>query len=203
MIRDLLFTKDPYENFPVRESEVNGWNSRHPKLAELIHETQPNTILELGSWLGASALYMAESTDAEIVCVDTWTGAEEMWKAKDDPTRYLALKIEHGYPTIYRDFMSNVIKAGKQHQITPCPLPTGVALRFFKSMNVKPDLIYVDADHAYESVKQDIEASLLLKPKVICGDDFLYWSGVQRAVNDLLPYREFDPAGSGFWWVSR
>lgn len=182
-VREQLFTTDPYLDFPVRNSQVAGWNSRHPKLGELIQEIQPMLILEIGSWLGASALFMAEHTDAEIVCCDTFTGAAEFWVDKEDPSRYLALKIEHGFPTVYRDFMSNVIWAGKQHQITPMPLPSAVGMEWLWLNKIRPDLIYVDGSHSYESTMSDIKWALRLSPKIICGDDNCsVWPGVQMAV---------------------
>lgn len=198
-IRQLLYTTDPYLNYPVRDSEVRGWNSRHPKLGELIRLINPRLIVEVGSWLGASALYMTEHTDANIVCLDTWLGAGEMWKNHDDPERYLSLKIEHGQPTVMRDFMSNVIRAGKQDQITPMPLPSGIGLRLLEHWSVQPDLIYVDASHEFPDVVSDIRLSLNLRPRILCGDDFSIWEGVTRAVMQCVPDAHKEP--NGFWWV--
>lgn len=200
-IRELLFRTDPFENFPVRESELNGWNSRHPKLAELIQEIKPKTIVEVGTWLGASALFIAEHTDAKIYCIDTWLGAQEMWDNQGDPERYGALKIEHGVPTIYRDFMSNVIRAGKQHQITPMPMPSTIGLRLLNSWNVHPDLVYIDGSHEKTDVLMDIKLSFQLHPRIVCGDDYWSWVGVREAVDNWIPdaHKEAD----GFWWVDR
>lgn len=200
-IRERLYDTDPYLDFPVRESKVNGWNSRHPKLAELIRETNPRFIVEIGSWLGASALFMAEQTDAHILCVDTWLGAPEMWDNKNDPERYQALRIEHGYPTIYRDFMSNVIAAGKRDQITPWPVPSAIALELLNQWGYKPDLIYIDGDHTERQVKLDISLSAQLFPRIICGDDFLAWKSVQSAVKSWFP--DVNVSETGYWWVDR
>lgn len=200
-IRERLFDTDPYEDFPVRESEVKGWNSQHPKLAELITETQPRLIVEVGSWLGASALFMAEHTDAHILCIDTWTGAPEMWDNKNDPERYQALRIENGYPTIYRDFMSNVIRAGKEEQITPWPVPSTIALELLNQWGYRPDLIYIDGDHTERQVKQDISLSAQMFPRIICGDDFHSWASVKSAVRSWFP--DAHASETGLWWVDR
>jgi len=199
MIRDILFEKDPYEGFQPRESEVRGWNSEHPKLGELIREIQPKLIVEIGSWLGASALYMAQHTDAEILCIDTWTGAPEMWTDRGDTERYQALKIEQGMPTIYLDFLSNVMRAGKTHQITPFPVPSTVGLTVIRKLGIKPDLIYIDGDHTYRNVQTDISMSCELRPRILCGDDFLSWPDVGRAVTKELPDRIVEK--DGFWYV--
>lgn len=199
-IRDRLYITDPYLDFPVRESQVRGWNSEHPKLAELIQEIQPKLILELGSWLGASALFMAKYTDAEIVCCDTFTGAAEFWTDKMDPERYQALRIEHGMPTVYRDFMSNVIAAGKQHQITPLPVSSLVGMELFEIWGIAPDLIYIDSSHSYQSVFSDISCAKRIAPKVICGDDYNeVWPGLVGAIDYLLPHRAVEV--DSFWWV--
>lgn len=52
------------------------------------------------------------------------------------------------------------------------------------------DIVYIDADHDYNSVKNDIIAWL---PKVknggfLCGDDYISgWPGVVQAVNENIP----------------
>lgn len=200
-IRERLYREDPYLNFHIRDSNLNGWNSRHPKLSELIKETKPELILEIGTWLGASALFMAENCDAHILCLDTWLGALEMWENQDDPERYKALRIENGYPTIFRDFMSNVISAGKQSQITPMPMPSSIGLRLLGKWNVTPDLIYIDGSHDYEDCLSDIKLSFCLNPRIVCGDDFHSWPGVGRAVKKWIPDAHVNQ--DGFWWVDR
>lgn len=201
MIRHLLHATDPYDGFEPFDSEVQGWNSEHPKLAELILEIQPKLVVELGSWRGASALWMAKHTDAEIVCVDTWLGSAEMWTDHGDETRYKALKHRNGYPQVYFEFLSNAVKAGKAHQITPCPMPTTQALDLLLHWKIQPDLIYVDASHDFASVVSDIKRSQALWPRILCGDDYHHWDGVKRAVDHMLPTKTVED--SGLWWVDR
>jgi hypothetical protein len=198
-IRERLFQTDPYLDFPVRESEVRGWNSEHPKLKEILHQIQPRNILEIGTWLGASAIFMARNSQAHLVCLDTWLGAQEMWENQADPERYGALRIEHGYPTIYRDFMSNVIREGFQDRITPMPLPSSIGLKLLESWKFRPDLIYVDGSHSFEDCREDVKLSMVLGPRIICGDDFHSWPEVGRAVSSWLPDVQVEE--SGFWWV--
>lgn len=200
-VRSLLHKTDPYLGFTPYDSEVRGWNCQHPRLAELILEIEPSLVIEVGSWLGGSALWMAQHTDAEIVCIDTWTGAREMWTDTNDPDRYGALKHEFGFPTIYRDFLSNVVKAGKQDQITPFPVPSCVGLPALLDLKVRPDLIYIDGDHSFHSVRTDIGLALPLWPKIICGDDYYSWPQVGEAVRKSLPGHQVDE--NGFWWIDR
>ena len=51
---------------------------------------------------------------------------------------------------------------------------------------IKPDVIFIDADHNYENVLKEIETAFRLFPNaVICGHDYAdYWSGVIKAANE-------------------
>ena len=200
MLRDRIYQNDPYQGIELRPLKLNGWNSRHPKLGELIREIQPKLIVEVGTWMGASALYMSEHTDAEILCIDTWLGSPEMWGNQADPERYQSLDIQAGYPTIFRQFQSNVVHHGKAHQITPFPVPSNIGLSLLNEWGIKPDLIYIDGDHTEAAVKQDISLSAQLFPRIICGDDFGSWHGVTAAVKKWFPDANSD---NGFWYVDR
>lgn len=68
----------------------------------------------------------------------------------------------------------------------PVKATTNEAISFFYDLQIKPDLIYVDAAHDEESVYQDIVNyfPLVKGHGVICGDDYSWGDGgVKRAVN--------------------
>lgn len=63
------------------------------------------------------------------------------------------------------------------------------------------DLVFIDADHSYESVKKDI---MRYTPKlraggILCGHDIDY-PGVNRAVNELIPHHDVGP---NFVWIKK
>ena len=67
------------------------------------------------------------------------------------------------------------------------------------------DFVFIDGDHNYETVKQDI---ILWPPKlkgggILCGDDYgkEHIPGVKRAVDELLPQRKLTKSGT-IWWVN-
>jgi len=185
MIRDLLFERDPYLGFTPLPERMNGWNSTSVVFRMLIEEIKPRLIVEVGSWLGASAIHMARQCDAEIVCVDTWLGSPEMWGRNSDCYRQLG--IEHGRPTIYDQFLSNVIHSRLQSTITPFPQTSQNAACWFYGSPIKPDLVYIDGSHEYEAVKADIAswASVVRLGGVLFGDDMnACWPGVEAAVVD-------------------
>ncbi|RYD62752.1 MAG: hypothetical protein EOP83_13820, partial [Verrucomicrobiaceae bacterium] len=129
-VRPRLHRTDPYKGFDASAwpDDASGWGSDSEAFGELIEELRPSRIIEVGTWKGGSALNLAShlqrlNLDAEILCVDTWLGALEMWTDLDDPSRHGALGLRHGYPTLYYRFLANVCRAGHQDRITPPPPP--------------------------------------------------------------------------------
>jgi hypothetical protein len=189
-VRPLLHRIDPSESFDPSAwpDDAAGWGSDSPAFGELIEELRPSRILEVGTWKGGSALNLAGhlqrlGLDAEILCVDTWLGALEMWTDLDDPLRHGALGLRHGYPTLYYRFLANVCRAGHQGRITPLPLPSVTAAQWFALHGVKAEMIYIDASHEEEDVYQDLVSywDLVRAGGVLFGDDW-GWDGVRLAV---------------------
>lgn len=141
--------------------------------------TPPLRILEIGSYLGASALTWARAIDTLtgkpgfVTCVDTWSGGHldpEFLKSHEplaeEMVRYLA-----GSDTAYRIFQNNIVTA-----------PTSVPIRHHRgsSADIVPHLdaatfhvVYVDGSHRYEDVALDVQnADRALRANgFICGDD--------------------------------
>ena len=189
-VRPLLHRVDPYEGFDVGNwpPDVSGWGSDSPAFGELITELRPRRIIEVGTWKGGSALTLANhlerlGLDTEILCVDTWLGALEMWFNLDDQDRYGSLQLRNGYPSLYYTFLSNVSRAGHQSRITPFPAPSMLAAQWCALTGVTADLIYVDGSHEEDDVYQDLVAwwDLLRPDGVLFGDDWS-WDGVRLAV---------------------
>ena len=190
-IRDLLYDKDIYAQLPdYGLVEAHGWNSEAPIFEMMIARHKPQLIVEVGSWKGASAIHMASmckrlGLSTHILCVDTWLGAMEMWEDKEDATRYKALNLVHGYPSVYFSFIKNIKYAGHSDCVTPFPTTSSIAARWLKSHQITADLIYVDASHDYEDVKRDLIDywPLVKRGGALFGDDYKTWLGVRSAVN--------------------
>lgn len=181
---------DPYEGFDPSEwpDDPSGWGSDSPAFGELVAELKPRRIIEVGTWKGGSALTLAKhldelGIDAEILCVDTWLGALEMWTDLDDPTRHGSLRLRNGYPTVYYTFLANVIRVGHQSRITPFPVPSLTAAQWCALHGTHADLIYIDGSHEEEDVYQDLVAwwDLVRPGGALVGDDWS-WDGVRLAV---------------------
>ena len=53
-------------------------------------------------------------------------------------------------------------------------------------------MVFIDADHAYDSVKRDIlnYRPFLRKGGLLCGHDYYYgWPGVMHAVDELVFFK--------------
>lgn len=150
---------------------------------------QPEIIIEVGSFLGYSAIKMAKEVQrlglsTKIICVDTWLGSPEhydMFKAGDNRLGYI-----NGYPTLYRKFISNVIVHGVKDIIYPFPYPSTIGgkilTKIFHKLDVKADFIFIDGSHEFSDVFLDcFNYFPLLKDKgALWGDDF-GWEGVNQA----------------------
>lgn len=184
MIRDLLWDISPYENFDYHrwgDASTTGWHGDSAYFGKLVEEARPKCIIEVGSWLGESAINMARAVKllglaCEIVCVDTWLGPVEFYIDRHTmPDPYNTLSFVNGYPWLYYQFLANVCYAGLQDIITPFPMTSVGAAKFFWHHKVEADLIYIDGDHERKAVIDDLRlyhALLKDESSIIFGDDY-------------------------------
>lgn len=186
-----LHPVDPYAGFSPRPAKYfTAWGSEADAFATILNRYQPASIIEVGSWLGGSAIHMAHLSNAEILCVDTWLGAAEFWLDFDDSSRYQALECLNGYPQVYTQFLSNVIWAGCSKQITPLPLTSLAAAQVLAKKAITADLVYIDAGHSFDEVTADLKAWWALATKAVFGDDYTTWGTVRDAVNAFAEAHE-------------
>ena len=102
-IRPRLHQTDPYKGFDPSAwpDDASGWGSDSAAFGELVEKHRPTRLIEVGTWKGGSALTLAGhlerlGLDAEILCVDTWLGALEMWTDLDHTDRHGSLNLKHG-----------------------------------------------------------------------------------------------------------
>ncbi len=211
-VEDLHVT-NPYTGFDHQQYALDlfGWGSDAPIFRELLEQIRPKLIIEVGTWKGASAVHMAGvcrqlGLDTTIVCVDTWLGSLEMWQDQTDATRYGSLRLRHGYPSLYAQFLANVAHEGYQDTIIPFPQTSLIAARWFAWKGVQADLIYLDASHDYDDVLADMRAywPLVAPGGVLFGDDRNTFQDVDRALITFT--REIGRAARAderYWRIAR
>ncbi len=132
-------------------------------------------ILEIGSWVGASALSWAQglkihnNAKGTITCIDAWKPFFNRETHNNDI--YITMEQALASETAYQLFSHNI-----------STLPSTIICQHLrgKSDNVLPllrentfDVVFIDGDHAYTPVMKDIKNSLALVKDggIICGDD--------------------------------
>jgi len=213
-----LFGTDPYEGFPSWEYPLHYATAFNlPKQAlGLINNVAPSRIIEVGTWLGNSAFFMADAMKAmgrpfEMICVDTWLGSLEAWPpAPDSPDWSTTMRRQYGHPTTYHHFLANVIHKGYRDAIIPLPTTSDIGFRLLRRFGYTAQFIYIDASHDEEDVTRDMNNywQLLEVGGIMCGDDYdeRFWPGVVNAV------KNFSARTSGgmnvlyhdhSWWVCK
>lgn len=213
-IRPLLHEVDPYEGFEPWPPVSVGWNlgGDSPLFRELIEQVRPQTVIEVGTWLGGSAVTMGTAMkelgiDGEILCIDSWQGPFMFWNRERFRPGYEKLMLKHGCPQVYYQFLSNVVHAGLQDIITPLPQSCDVAFQILEMFEVKADLIYIDASHEERFVYRDVsEYAQLLRDgeSVIFGDDYErpdseVGRAVHRVFGDKIRTYPYNEQTERFW----
>jgi hypothetical protein len=190
---ELFGLKSPYDRFknkPDLVEVMRGWTGTHPFLSEIVEKVSPSTIIELGSYLGQSAITMANATKklgitSKIICVDTWLGSAEHWRNdKCNDLKYFQ-HFENGTSVMYDQFVINMIVNKVDDIIVPIPNTTRQAFDILQWKNISADLIYVDASHEMMDVYDDIMmySKLLRKGGFLFGDDYRSWEAVRKGAH--------------------
>ncbi|GLJ54370.1 hypothetical protein SUGI_1167390 [Cryptomeria japonica] len=214
-IIDGLFNgTSPFDGFPpehvkpfLRTKRVKGWGSTGTVFQRLINEVKPRIVVELGTFLGASALHMAtvardQGLKTQILCIDDfrgWPGFRQ--KFKD-------VGLVNGDVTLLYQFMQNVVYMNLTAAILPLPFSTVSMVRKLCEFGVYADLIEVDAAHDFLSAWADINTAyaVLRHGGVMFGHDYhtkLDNSGVRRAVNLFAKVKGLTVECDGEHWILR
>ena len=159
--------------------QIHGWMEPMELMWLGIQASRCNRICEIGSWKGRSTRALVDNALGTVLAVDTWAGSggEDDLAKVDDPEK------------LFQEFLTNMagVPEGKLTILKDTSLN---AAKWCAENNTLFDMIFIDADHSYESVKADILAwfPLLSEGGIICGHDYIYsWPGVVKAVNEIFP----------------
>lgn len=219
-IRSFLTTElfdgvSPYENFPppgvaalLQPERVSGWGSEKTVFRRLMEEVKPRVVIELGSFLGASATHMGAiakelGLQTEIFCFDDFRG----WPGfRSGP--FADIKQQNGNVMLMNQFIQNVIHRNMTESILPLPFGTVSSLSSFCKWGIYADLIEVDASHDFHSAWADINIAFrLLRPGgVMFGHDYFTGAdrrGVRRAVDMFAKMNNLRVEPDGQHWIYR
>ena len=183
-----------------------GWGSGHPWFAELITDLKPRLIIEVGSFLGGSAINMGATVkalglhDSAVICVDTWLAEEILWSM---PEHRVKLKHTFGTPCFYYTFLSNILDRQLQDTVVPLRMPSVSAARYLAKLGITAKLIYIDGSHEEGDVLRDLELywDRLEPGGVMLIDDYEpgvpMFEGLVRDVNKFAKQRKLKVERSG------
>lgn len=150
-VRDIIRTVPAASARPVGDA-----------LYGLVKFLQPDTLLEVGTWLGHSALHMAlacaENGRGRIYCVDNWSlhGGDRQ-------------QLEQTLQITGLDRHVRLVE-GDSLQV---PWPPVL------------DFVFLDGNHSYAYVKAETEKAMALQAQVIVLDDSTEWEAIGRYVDEL------------------
>lgn len=175
----------------------------------------PGDLVEVGSWLGRSAITLgaaARDTHGVVHCIDPFPARDD-WRRNADGTFSCAVEIDgrrhpsyqeqtvwpaafeqHLAPTyaqhasILEAFLDNTRRRGLDTVVKP---HRGTAATFVEQMPsaFRCRLLFLDGDHGYHAVGDDIArlSPFLVPGGWICFDDaFSSYEGVDRAIAQLV-----------------
>lgn len=172
----------------LKVKAIEGWMTP-AELAWLYRRGIENRmIVEVGSWKGRSTYALAAS-GAKVIAVDTWEGVPHDPATQRDYYAEAAADSD----AVYQEFLDNT----RGLNVTAMRMSSHAAAALLM-VEYGPvfDVVFIDADHAYDAVRDDILAYRpLLRPGgLLCGHDYERGcSGVIRAVDELLPGATIGP----------
>lgn len=133
--------------------------------------------VEVGTNNGQHAMYILTYLNCKLYAIDLWEDYEETNFLNAKPEKIKANLTQEDVENRLKNYDAEVIK--------------GDSVEVAKTFQDRCfDFVYIDANHTYENVRQDI---LAWKPKVkkggvLCGHDYTpECEGVMKAVDELLP----------------
>lgn len=140
-------------------SPIEGWMDIDE--LEWLRNTASNmgTVVEIGAWKGRSTVAILGGCTGIVFSVDPW----------------------RGYDGSYGEYIHNT--APYTHLVI-VKMPSLSAVQIFNGDPV--DMVFIDGDHSYESIRDDIKAWLPKTSKLICGHDYgdPLAPGVKQAVDE-------------------
>ena len=180
------YLNDTQYYFEYPSSKVDGWMTYEEQLWLYNMAKSHLSIAELGSWKGRSTNALATACKGTVTAIDTWKGSME----ERDSTNWMAKKED-----ILALFKENT------KQFTNIKIHQAKGMDAVKEYADKSfDMVFIDAGHTYEEVKEDIDAWLPKAKMILCGHDYQpdFWMGVVKAVDEK--FGKPDGVAGSIWY---
>ena len=151
---------------------IAGWMSARELM--FLHDNAKNmeSVIELGSWKGKSTHAILSSNCPKVVAVDTWKGSAF------EPEAH----AEAASGSVKAEFIKNV---GHFKNLTMIEGDVNEVVNDIADKSF--DMVFIDAGHTYEEVRNDIRKWKGKAKILLCGHDYVAgWPGVIQAVDEEL-----------------
>ena len=162
---------------PDVPDDMQGWfhGQVSNRLAELL-SPETRVVVELGSWKGMSADFIVRhAPNATVICIDHWEGSREHHNGGD---------LEADLPTLHATFLRNLWP--HRGRVIPMRTTTLDGMGEVALLEIRVDVLYIDASHEEPDVFADLMTAMRLFPgSRIVGDDWT-WPGVRAGVQRAM-----------------
>lgn len=151
---------------------IKGWMSARELM--FLHNSAKGmeSVIELGSWKGRSTHAICASKCPKVTAIDTWMGS------KAEPSAHAQAKDG----SVFEEFKKNLEGFSN---LTIVQKDINEAVLDVPDRSV--DMIFIDAGHTYEEVREDIRKWKGKAKILLCGHDYVSgWPGVKQAVDEEL-----------------
>ena len=144
--------------------------------------------VEVGVWKGKSVAFLADAVrdkvGTEIFAVDLWEDTYKWGNTDQDKNPEALLEV----PTVKKDYEDHLEATNTRHLITDIKQVSWIAASLFDDESL--DVVFIDADHTYETVKMDITnwGKKVRVGGLLCGHDCRPNSDVEKAVKEYAKF---------------
>mmetsp|Transcript_22757 Transcript_22757/g.26740 ORF Transcript_22757/g.26740 Transcript_22757/m.26740 type:complete len:473 (-) Transcript_22757:95-1513(-) len=173
---------------PTCDLNIHGWfYPAHRIVLGALLNKDTNFVIELGSWFGKSTRFICDTApNAYVFSVDIW---DNNFSANDSHYQHPQNQDIVSQAPLFDVFATNCWEY--KNKLIPLKMKTIDGLQLLSNLGIQPNVIFIDADHHYDSVKEDILTSIKLFPNaIIVGDDWRY-PDVQRAIKEIKLYNPY------------